>query len=188
MAPIAWLLSPDDARLRDPDGRRQPRRRALRRDEPAPLIILTMSLCRPARRAGRSDRDPGVQPSLPPSSARRSASTRIAVALLGRSHPFGIVLAALLLRCDARRRATDADRGRHPGRDHRRHPGDDPAVPRRRGGDPARVPDPCGTGTPATSDELQTVSRSYAARAAPDGPISSTTSRSSGSSSRSSAT
>ena len=108
---------------------------------PRRLIILTMSLCGLfAGLAGAIEiLSLGYYPAV---FGTTIGFAGITVALLGRAHPVGIVLAALLLGGMRAGAPADADRSRHPDRDHRRHPGPDPAVPRRRNGDPARVPDP----------------------------------------------
>ena len=61
------------------------------------LIVLTMTLCGPARRARRRrSRSWASRATCPPSYATNVGFDAIAVALLGRSHPVGILFAALL--------------------------------------------------------------------------------------------
>ena len=142
---------PDDARLRDPDGRREPECGALCRHESAP--------------ADHPDDDPvrafaGLAGAIeilslgyyPAVFGTTIGFAGITVALLGRANRS----ASLSRRCcsapcvPVRR---DADPGRDPGRDHRCHPGRDPALPGRRDRGQAGLPVRAGTGTP---DELGT--------------------------------
>ena len=64
---------------------------------PRRLIMLTMSICRSAGRAGRrASRSWASTHKTPAASATKVGFDAIAVALLGRSNPIGIILAALL--------------------------------------------------------------------------------------------
>ena len=107
MAVLVRLAAvPDDARVRDPDRRREPGRRPLRRHAPKRLIIWTMSVSGLlAGMAGATDLL-GVTHQMTTSYGTTVGFDAIAVALLGRTSPIGIVLAALLfgaLRTGARR-------------------------------------------------------------------------------------
>ena len=108
---------------------------------PRRLIILTLSLCGLfAGLAGAIEiLSLGYYPAV---FGTTIGFAGITVALLGQIAPGRHRPGRAAARRHARRRAGDADRSRHPDRDHRRHPGPDPAVPCRRSGDPARVPDP----------------------------------------------
>ena len=66
----------------------------------------------------------GVSHFMIPSYGTAVGFDSIAVALLGRSHPFGIVVGGAPVRRLRAGRRADADRGPDPGRDRRRHPGD----------------------------------------------------------------
>ena len=73
--PIAYVADlPDDARLRDPDRRRQPERRPLRGHEPAAADRPDDEPVRAVRRPRRGDRDPRASATTRRSSGRRSAS------------------------------------------------------------------------------------------------------------------
>ena len=62
----------------------------------APLIVLTMAICRPARRPGRRHRGARHHPLHACRIRHVVGFDAIAVALLGRAHPVGILLAGLL--------------------------------------------------------------------------------------------
>ena len=86
---IGLLLYPDDARLRDPDRRREPGRRAVRRHAPKRLIDLTMSVAGLlAGMAGRCELL-GSTHHMTASSGRRSASTRSPWPCSARTSPSG---------------------------------------------------------------------------------------------------
>ena len=152
---------PDDVRLRGPDRRRQPGRRPVRRHAAATAHRAHDVHLRPARRPRRRHRDAGHRRTRPPPSyATNVGFDAIAVALLGRSNPLGVLLAALLFGRHARRRQADADPGRHPVRAGRRAPGDDPASSwsptsaiRRRLGSPR--PRPATIATAATPEPVR---------------------------------
>ena len=145
--------------LRDPDRRREPRRRALRRDAPAAAHRPDDVDVRPAGRSGRdAHRSLGRRPPMTSSFGTTVGFDAIAVALLGPLEPVGIIFSGPAVRRDARRRRRDADPGRDPGRARRRPPGDDPAVPRDR-------PGPAGVfrlrGVDGELAATETITRSY---------------------------
>ena len=95
--PVRLAPVPDDARVRDPDRRREPRRCALRRAcRPSDLIIWTMSVSGMlGGMAGATDLL-GATHQMTTTYGTTVGFDAIAVALLGRTSPIGIVLAALL--------------------------------------------------------------------------------------------
>ena len=156
---------PDDARVRDPDRRRQPQRRALRRHEPEAADHPHDEPVRALRRARRDDRDP--RPGLLPGGVRDGDRLRRDHGRAPRQGPPGGDPArGAPARRDAGRRAGDADHREDPDRDHRRHPGPDPGVPRRRGRHPAGLPDPGRTGD---AGRAQVGGRRATGRGRPDG-------------------
>ena len=96
------------------------------------LIMLTMSLSGLLFGIAGSTEILGVSHFMIPSYGTSIGFDAIAVALLGRSHPFGIAAAALLFGALRAGAGLDADARRDPSRDRRRHPGDHPALPGRR--------------------------------------------------------
>ena len=127
---------------------------------PRLLIVLALHAGRPAGGPGRGGRDPrACSGYMPAAYSTNVGFDAITVALLGRAHPFGIVLRRPAARRDARRRAADADRGRRARPDDRRPPGHHPVLPGRRR--PGRARASAIRAAAGGVDELTTVTASY---------------------------
>ena len=101
---------------------------------PRTLIVLTMSLCGLLAGLAGTIVVLGVTHTMTSSFGTTVGFDAIAVALLARSNPIGIILSALLfgaMRAGAGLMQINAG---HPAGAHRRPAGDDPALPRRRPG------------------------------------------------------
>ena len=190
-----WASSSPPSRSRSPSGCSTAAPPASRSGRPArtPMPPATPA-CRPrgrdhpddvpvraaGRSCGRRRRSSARSASCPPPTRHTVGFDAIAVALLGRAHPVGILFAALLFGAMQAGAGLHADPGRHAGPDGRPPPGRDPLVPDRRHRRPPRS-SACASRPGSWSDRA--VRRSIAAaasrrREAPDGS-SCTTSRSS---------